>query len=134
MQLRCDYKYNTYFCNRIALVNIMKSKNYDLIGMSAAFLCMIYCVIFPLLIFIPIGISHNPYIDLAFLLLGIWSVYKTTKNNHSILLKYVLWGSVALISFSVMVHILFHWHSPTIYIGAAGLIIGHFINFRNHKH
>lgn len=109
------------------------TKKYDLIGMSAAFLCMIHCVVFPLLIFIPIGISHNPYIDLAFLLIGIWSVYKTTKNSHSLLLKCILWSSVVLISFSVIVHILFHWHSPAMYIGAFGLIVGHLINFNHHR-
>lgn len=134
MQLCCIYKYNTYFCNIIALTNFMKSKNYDLVGMSAAFLCMIHCVAFPLLIFIPIGVSHNHYIDSIFLLIGIWSVYKTTKNSSSSLLKFTLWASVLFISCSVAVHILYHSHSPLMYVGATGLIIGHLINFKSHTH
>lgn len=108
-------------------------KNYDVIGMSAAFLCMVHCVVFPLLIFIPIGISHNPYIDLGFLFIGMWSVYKTTKKSHLLLAKCILWGSLGLISFSVAYDLLYHWHSPAIYIGAFGLIIGHILNFNGHK-
>lgn len=110
-----------------------KTKNYDLLGAISAFLCLVHCVAFPLLIFIPIGISHNPYIDLVFLLLGIWSVYKTTKQNGSVAVKYTLWISVVLISISVLLHILLHAHTPLIYIGAVGLIAGHLINFKNHK-
>lgn len=109
------------------------SKTYDILGVSAALLCLIHCIIFPLLIFIPIGISHNPYIDLTFLLPGIWSVYKTTRRNDSILVKYLLWISVAVIAGSVLAHLFFHWHSPLMYAGAAGLISGHLINWKNHK-
>ncbi len=110
-----------------------KTKNYDFLGISAALICLVHCIVFPLLIFIPIGISHNPYIDLTFLLLGIWSVYKTTRQSNSAVVKNLLWIAVTLIAISVVLHIVFHWHSPLMYIGAAGLITGHFINLKKHK-
>ncbi|MDN5479404.1 MAG: MerC family mercury resistance protein, partial [Chryseobacterium sp.] len=48
----------------------MKSKILDAVGISAAVLCLIHCIAFPLLMIIPLGISHNPYIDMAFLVIG----------------------------------------------------------------
>lgn len=111
-----------------------KTKNYDLLGVSAALLCLVHCLVFPLLLFIPIGISHNPYIDLLFLLPGIWSVYKTSKGSKSGIVKYLLWTGVLLISISVGMDLFLHRHSPLIYIGAGALIAGHVMNrIAHHK-
>lgn len=112
----------------------MKSKILDAVGISAAVLCLIHCIIFPLLLVIPIGISHNPYIDLLFLIIGAIIVFNVTKKISNRWLKILFWASIILISVSVMTDLLFEIHIPLIYIGAAGLITGHLINFKNHKH
>jgi hypothetical protein len=112
----------------------MKSKILDAVGISAAVLCLIHCVVFPLLMIIPLGISHNPYIDLAFLIIGAVVVYRVTKNIASSWIKLLFWSSIILISISVLADLIFEIHIPLIYVGAAGLITGHIINFRNHKH
>lgn len=111
----------------------MKIRNYDMLGLFSASLCLLHCAIFPLLLFFPIGISHNAWIDLIFLLLGTWSVYKVTYSNPLVMLKVLLWASVITVYISVLLDLLLHIHTPLIYIGAAGLIGGHIINFRNHR-
>lgn len=112
----------------------MKSKILDTIGISAAVLCLIHCIIFPLLMIIPLGISHNPYVDLAFLLIGAVVVFRITRSMTQRWLKFLFWLSIAFISISVMADLIFEVHIPLIYLGAAGLISGHIINFKNHKH
>lgn len=112
----------------------MKSKILDAVGISAAVLCLIHCIAFPLLMIIPLGISHNPYIDLAFLIIGAVVVYRITKNMTSGWLKILFWISILLISISVLADFIFEIHIPLIYAGAAGLITGHIINYKNHKH
>lgn len=112
----------------------MKSKILDTIGISAAVLCLIHCIIFPLLMIIPLGISHNPYVDLAFLLIGAFVVFRITRSMTQCWLKFLFWLSIAFISISVMADLIFEVHIPLIYVGAAGLISGHIINFKNHKH
>lgn len=112
----------------------MKTKTFNLIGISTATICLIHCLLFPLLIVIPLGISHNPYIDLGFALIGLLAVYSVQKN-HAIdkKVKWILWSSIALVFLSVFLDLFFHIHSVLIYIGALGLISGHILNYRNHK-
>lgn len=112
----------------------MKSKILDAVGISAAVLCLIHCIIFPLLMIIPLGISHNPYVDLAFLLIGGIVVYRVTKKVSKLWLKWLFWTSISLITISVLVDLIYEIHIPLIYLGAAGLIAGHIINFKSHKH
>lgn len=112
----------------------MKSKILDAVGISAAALCLIHCIVFPLLMIIPLGISHNPYIDLAFLIIGAVVVYRITRNMDSKWLRFLFWASIILISVSVLADLIFEIHIPLIYAGAVGLITCHIINFKNHKH
>lgn len=110
----------------------MKTKILDYIGISAAILCLIHCIIFPLLMIIPMGISHNPLIDLIFLIIGTAVVFRITKSIASIWLKVLFWSSVAMIAVSILLELIFHIHFELIYIGAIGLITAHLINFKNH--
>ncbi|CAH0260836.1 MerC domain-containing protein [Chryseobacterium sp. WG14] len=112
----------------------MKSKILDAVGISAAVLCLIHCIVFPLLMIIPLGISHNPYIDLAFLIIGTLVVFRITAKIANRRLKFLFWISIILIAISVLADFIFEVHIPLIYVGAAGLITGHIINFKNHKH
>lgn len=112
----------------------MKSKILDVVGISAAVLCLFHCIVFPLLIIVPLGISHNPFVDLAFLVIGAVVVYRISKKTKYLGLKVLFAVSILLISISVFSDMILEIHLPFIYIGAAGLIKGHLINFKNHKH
>jgi hypothetical protein len=106
----------------------------DFLGISSATLCLIHCLVFPLISIIPIGISHNHWIDLLFASIGLYAVVKILKTNTPIYVKFILSFSIALIIGSVLVTILFHHHSWVLYIGGVGMIVGHLLNFRFHKH
>ncbi len=112
----------------------MKTKILDCIGISAAVLCLIHCILFPVLMIVPLGISHHPLIDLLFLIIGATVVLRITKTVGSVRLKVLFLVSIALISISIGLDFIFHIHSGLIYIGATGLIVAHIINFKNHKH
>lgn len=112
----------------------MKSKILDAVGISAAVLCLIHCIVFPLLLIIPLGISHNPFIDLTFLIIGTIVVFRVTKKIKNTWLNALFWSSIGLIAVSVMADFIFEIHLPLIYAGAAGLITAHVINFKDHKH
>jgi len=112
----------------------MKTKKMDILGISAATLCLIHCLAFPLLMVFPILWENHGIIDLAFALVGLFAVYKVTKNHQKNYIYYLLWTSIGVILLAVLLDLVAHIHTPLIYIGAAGLITGHILNFKNHKH
>jgi hypothetical protein len=112
----------------------MRSRILDTVGISAAVLCLIHCIVFPLLMILPLGITHNHYIDLLFLLIGAVVVVRVTRKMKMLWLKLLFWLSILLIAVSVFADMVFEVHLPLIYIGAVGLIGGHIFNFRTHRH
>lgn len=111
----------------------MKQKTLDLLGFSAAGLCFIHCLIFPLLMILPIGLVHNVYIDLGFFLIGAWIVFRITRRMQAHWLQWLFWSAIVCIGFSVFTDLLFHIHLPLIHIGAVLLMSAHMIHFRKHK-
>jgi hypothetical protein len=110
------------------------SHSLDFLGISSATLCLIHCLVFPLISIIPIGISHNHWIDLLFASIGLYAVVKILKTSTPLYVKLILSFSMAMIFGSVLVTIFFHHHSWVLYVGGVGMIIGHLFNFRFHKH
>lgn len=111
----------------------MTNNKVDYIGISLAGLCLIHCMLFPLLLLFSIGWFHNGFIDLAFLILGLVPVYKALNGTNKILIKWILGLSVAVVAFSIVLDLVFHWENHLIYLGAVGLICGHFLNLKQHQ-
>ena len=106
----------------------------DYIGISSATLCLIHCLVCPLISIIPLGFSHNHWVDLIFASIGLYAVVKILKTNTNFYIKLILLVSIASIFLSVLVPILFHYHSNLLYLGGFGMIVGHVLNFKQHKH
>jgi hypothetical protein len=105
---------------------------YDILGISSATICLVHCLIFPLLTILPLGISHNPVIDLLFALIGLFAVIKIIKKS-SLLISSILIVSMSLIWISVLSDLFFEIHLDLIYFGGTGMIIGHLMNYKVHK-
>jgi hypothetical protein len=117
------------------IYKIMKTKttfNWDLLGISSASICLIHCLIFPVITILPLGLSHNPLIDLLFVSIGFFAVVKIIKKSN-LLVSSILILSLTLIFISILIEIVLDVHSYLIFIGGIGMIIGHFLNYRSHK-
>ena len=106
----------------------------DYIGISSATLCLIHCLAFPLISIIPIGFSHNHWVDLFFATVGLYAVVKIVKTNTLWFIKGILLASITSIFLSILFTIFFHHHSNLLYFGGLGMIVGHILNFKQHKH
>ncbi|MDD2675059.1 MerC family mercury resistance protein [Flavobacterium sp. Sr18] len=104
----------------------------DILGISSAGLCLLHCLIFPLLTILPLGLSHNPYIDLAFATVGLWAVLNIIKKA-SLIVALLLLTSITLIFLSVFIDIFLDYHTNLLIVGGIGMILGHLINYSNHK-
>jgi len=105
---------------------------YDILGISSATICLVHCLIFPLLTILPLGLSHNPIIDLLFASLGLFAILKIIKKS-SLLVSSILVVSMGLIWISVLTELFVEIHLDLIYFGGIGMIIGHLINYKLHK-
>lgn len=105
---------------------------YDILGISSATICLVHCLIFPLLTILPLGLSHNPFIDLLFASIGLFAILKIIKKS-SLLVSSILVVSMALIWISVLAELLLDIHLDLIYFGGFGMIIGHLINYKLHR-
>lgn len=105
---------------------------YDILGISSATICLVHCLIFPLLTILPLGLSHNPFIDLLFASIGLFAILKIIKKS-SLLVSSILVVSMALIWISVLAELLLDIHLDLIYLGGIGMIIGHLINYKLHR-
>lgn len=108
------------------------SSFYDILGISSATICLVHCLIFPLLTILPLGLSHNPIIDLLFALIGLFAILKITKKS-TLLVSSILIVSMSLIWISVLTDLFLEIHLDLIYFGGIGMIIGHLINYKLHR-
>ena len=105
---------------------------YDILGISSATICLIHCLVFPLLTILPLGINYNPFIDLLFAIIGLFVIIKIVKISN-LLISAILIISMSLIWISVLSEIILDIHLDIIFIGGIGMITGHLLNYKLHK-
>ena len=105
---------------------------YDILGISSATICLVHCLVFPLLTILPLGLSHNPFIDLFFAVIGSIAVFKIIKKSN-LLVAMLLIISMSLIWISVLSEIILDLHLDLIFVGGIGMIIGHLLNYKLHR-
>ena len=111
----------------------VSTKSYDILGISSATLCLVHCIVFPLLTIVPFGFSDSVFIDSLFACIGLFVVSKVILSNATRTVKYILALSIVTIIVSVLLDLIFHIHTELILVGGLGMIIGHVLNFNNHK-
>lgn len=115
--------------------SIMKKQStivFDLLGISSATLCLVHCLIFPLLTILPLGFTGNHYLDLFFAFISFCVVLKIIFSTSPLLVKALLSCSIITVILGVVLESLFAINSPLILIGGLGMIIGHLINYKSH--
>jgi hypothetical protein len=89
--------------------------------------------VFPILTIVPLGFSDNVFIDSLFASIGMFVVSKVLMSNATRTVKYILGVAILFILVSVVLDLIFHIHTELILIGGLGMIVGHVLNFKNHK-
>lgn len=105
---------------------------YDILGISSATVCLVHCLIFPLLTILPFGLRHHPFIDVTFACIGLFAVFRIRRKT-TVWVGCILLISMVLVWMGVFSEIILDVHSDLILIGGAGMIIGHVLNYKLHK-
>jgi hypothetical protein len=105
----------------------------DILGISSASLCLLHCLIFPILRIIPFGLSDTHWIDIFFACIGMFVVSKIAMSKTSKKVKFILVTSITIISIGVVLEIICKINTQMILIGGIGMIIGHLMNYKSHS-
>ena len=115
-------------------MNYRTQKLYDFLGISSGTLCLVHCLLVPVLSILPISFFDSVWIDLLFCCLGMFAVSKVVLYSNSKTVKIILLSSISFVMLSVMLEIALGIHFEGILLGGIGLVLGHYINYKKHKH
>lgn len=104
----------------------------DILGISTASLCLVHCLLFPLLSIIPLGLSNNHWIDVFFVVIGMFVVSKIVRSKASKKVKIILTSSITVVIIGVFLEIIWDINTKMVLIGGIGMIIGHLLNYKSH--
>ncbi|MEL6194130.1 MAG: MerC domain-containing protein [Bacteroidota bacterium] len=115
----------------------------DLAGVIASGLCIIHCILTPVIVVSLPFLSHHhgdhyhghwAGLDTLFVLLSLVAVFFASRDTHRPGIGIALWLSWAAFAAGIILH-MYHIEPGEIisYIGSFALIITHLINLRDHK-
>ena len=105
---------------------------YDILGISSATICMVHCIVFPLLSILPIGVFDDAIVDTIFACIAIFVVSRVLMSNATVVVKSILLVSLLIIIWTVVSNLIFKKESPLFLVGGFGMIVGHILNYKNH--
>jgi hypothetical protein len=133
------------------LQKIKQIQKPDFLGISASFLCIVHCALYPLVVSLGIFMktaSVKPryfgskyqhthigwhWLDYIFVALAIWAVLNAVKNTHSDFIKIGLWTSLTVFSFAILLHHQFVWMYFLSISASISLVIFHILNWKNYN-
>lgn len=105
----------------------------DVLGISSATLCMVHCLIFPILSVFPFGFSNTHWIDIFFACIGMFVVSKILISTALKTVKLILFVSIITIILGVVLEVVYSMNTNLIVIGGLGMIVGHILNYKSHS-
>lgn len=113
----------------------------DVIGASASALCIIHCLLTPILLTAVVVSKPGPEgstatlgliwgaLDFIFLTISIWAVYRTASNTTAPLVRRLIWPSWALLAMGLLLEKCgISAGGWAMYLGSFSLVVMHLIN------
>lgn len=104
----------------------------DWLGISAASLCLIHCLAFPIIMLLGGSVHHThsewQVYDFVFLFVGLVAVVFSSKSSDVIWIKGLMWFAFTSLALSIFFRHNFHWLEYVAYASSFGLICVHVYN------
>jgi hypothetical protein len=128
----------------IKVQNTAGHGNADYVGITGSVLCIIHCIVTPILavssslLFKDTLLEGMHLLGYLFILINGVAVYYATRHSHSGRLNQFLWIAFGIFSASIVLEEVSEVFHYTGYLGSFLLIVGHSLNLyicrREHKH
>lgn len=116
------------------------SQKADYMGITGSVLCLLHCLVTPVLLLTSTALQQSAtlrfgFLSLDYVFIGIncVAVYFATRQYAPPAIKRSLWGFLALFSVSLLVEDTAPIFQYIAYVASAGLVISHLMNIRQHK-
>lgn len=115
------------------------SRKADYIGITGSVLCIIHCLITPVLLMTTTLFQDEKlrigYLSLDYVFIGvnIIAVYFATRHYAPSFIKKSLWGFLSLFTIALLLEDVAPAFEYLAYFASAGLVITHLINIRQHR-
>lgn len=106
----------------------------DLLGIISSGLCLIHCLAGPVLVLLGYGFMEPDgwhLWDFLFLAVSAWAVYSVTKGHTPKWIRWGLWVSFAVLSFSIFMSHEMLFFNVLSWAAAISLVIFHTLNIRH---
>lgn len=115
------------------------SRKADYIGITGSVLCIIHCLVTPVLL-MTTSLLHDEHLRIGFLSLdylfigvNVVAVYLATRHAVSLPIRRALWGFLTLFTIAMLLEDVGEIFQLTGYVASAGLVMTHLINIRQHR-
>ncbi|GAB3691274.1 hypothetical protein GCM10027592_09160 [Spirosoma flavus] len=111
----------------------------DYIGITGSVLCIIHCLITPMLLMTTSFFQDDQLrigflsLDYVFIVVNIIAVYFATRHYAPLAIKRALWGFLLLFAFCIVLEDVNEIFEYLGYAASAGLVITHLLNIRQHR-
>ncbi|WP_461098536.1 MerC domain-containing protein [Spirosoma luteolum] len=111
----------------------------DYIGITGSILCLIHCLVTPVLLLSSRLLQNEPLrvgylsLDYVFIAVNIVAVYFATRHYASALVRRALWSFLTLFAISILLEDTAPLFEYLGYVASAGLVFTHLINIRQHR-
>ncbi|MFC2187081.1 MerC domain-containing protein [Fulvivirgaceae bacterium LMO-SS25] len=110
-------------------------RNADLIGFYSSMVCMVHCIVLPVVITMSLfsvnGFgAHWHTLDYLFIVLSFLAVLYATKRSPTQSMRIGLWFSFAIFSFALMAHEAAPWMLFISLAASIALMVLHIVNYR----
>ncbi|GAB3969203.1 hypothetical protein GCM10028806_14860 [Spirosoma terrae] len=115
------------------------SRKADYVGITGSVLCIIHCLITPVLLMSTALLQDEHlrfgYLSLDYIFIGvnIVAVYFATRHYAPPAIKKALWGFLTLFAVAIFLEDVDPVFEHIGYLASAGLVISHLFNIRQHK-
>ncbi|MFD2570054.1 MerC domain-containing protein [Spirosoma soli] len=115
------------------------SRKADYIGITGSVLCIIHCLVTPVLLMTTTVLQDEKLrfgylsLDYVFIIVNILAVYSATRHYASPIVKKSLWGFLALFTAALLLEEASPVFEYLAYIASAGLVMTHLVNIRQHR-
>ncbi len=100
----------------------------DWIGIASASLCVVHCLLTPMLVALAATYGWWPGLPYLFLMISGYAAIETSRHSNGSPWLWLIWTSLLVLTAAIIFEEEAEWLEWTSYLASVGLVVGHVLN------